>query len=151
MKWACLSNQHPHREIQCFLAPWCLPPDQHDRFWTLLNRIQLCRLFYVCLLLPPAISHILLVGGQNLSIPSPGSQLDWFHPMLWGGSMLMFGPYNLPKRAKKEVASNYPTTQARMVSHKHNRCWREDTRRWSFPSRYCFSTPLPVYFLEPNL
>lgn len=33
-----------------------------------------------------------------------------------GGGMLMFGPYNLPKRAKEEVASNYPTTQARMVN-----------------------------------
>lgn len=56
----------------------------------------------------PAISHILPVGGQNLSIPIPGSRLDWFHPMLGGGDMLMFGPYNLPKRAKEEVASNYP-------------------------------------------
>lgn len=36
-----------------------------------------------------------------------------------GGGMLMFGPYNLPKWAKEEVASNYPITQARVVSHKH--------------------------------
>lgn len=33
--------------------------------------------------------------------------------------MLKFGPYNLPNQAKEEVASNSPTTQARMVSHKH--------------------------------
>lgn len=155
MKWACLYNQHPHGEIQCFLAPWCLPPDQHDRF---LNspkqnstlQTLLCMSSFASCCTYPAISHILFVGGQNLSIPIPGSQLDWFHPM-WGGGMLMFGPYNLPKRAKEEVASNYPTTQARMVRHKHNQCWDEDTRQWSFPSRYCFSTPLPVYFLEPNL
>lgn len=33
--------------------------------------------------------------------------------------MLKFGTYNLSNQAKEEVASNYPTTQARMVGHKH--------------------------------
>lgn len=39
--------------------------------------------------------------------------------MLGAVGMLKFGPYNLPNQAKDEVASNSPTTQARMVSHKH--------------------------------
>lgn len=96
-----------------------------------------------------AVLHVLLVGGQDLSVPITGSQLDWFCPTL--GEMLMFGPYNLPKRARQEAASDHPTTQTRMVRPKHSQCWDGGTRQWRLPSREYYSTYLPVYFLEPNV
>lgn len=108
--------------------------------------VSFCLMFY----LSSYITHI--ACGWSESVHS----YSWFSAGLISshveGCMLVFGPYNLPKRAKEEVVSNYPLTQARMVSHNHTGAEMKTQGSGVFhPSRYCYSTPLPVYFLEPNL